>query len=98
MEQGFNANWQALLGMPLQSVRSAWLLLCLSFMVDCLLGVAPAQEVAVGRTLKQMQHTGWTPRNGAPVGIQIMAQSADGYLWLGTPSGLYRFDGIQFER
>ena len=27
-----------------------------------------------------------------------MAQSIDGYLWLGTDSGLYRFDGLLFER
>jgi ligand-binding sensor domain-containing protein len=27
-----------------------------------------------------------------------LAQSADGYLWLGSPEGLYRFDGLVFER
>ncbi len=26
-----------------------------------------------------------------------IAQTADGYLWLGTPSGLVRFDGVKFE-
>jgi signal transduction histidine kinase/ligand-binding sensor domain-containing protein len=26
-----------------------------------------------------------------------IAQTADGYLWFGTPSGLVRFDGIRFE-
>ncbi|MGA9672340.1 MAG: two-component regulator propeller domain-containing protein [Terracidiphilus sp.] len=26
-----------------------------------------------------------------------MAQSSDGYLWLGSPGGLYRFDGLVFE-
>ena len=25
-----------------------------------------------------------------------MAQTADGYLWIGTNSGLFRFDGVQF--
>ena len=25
-----------------------------------------------------------------------MTQTTDGYLWLGTPEGLYRFDGVQF--
>jgi len=33
-----------------------------------------------------------------PSGIHVLAQSADGYLWLGTPVGLYRFDGVVFER
>jgi hypothetical protein len=27
-----------------------------------------------------------------------LAQTSDGYLWLGSPDGLYRFDGIVFER
>jgi hypothetical protein len=27
-----------------------------------------------------------------------MAQTVDGYLWLGAASGLYRFDVLQFER
>ncbi len=27
-----------------------------------------------------------------------MAQGKDGYLWLGTGQGLYRFDGVRFER
>ena len=29
--------------------------------------------------------------------IQALAQTKDGYLWLGTPGGLYRFDGVTFE-
>ncbi|WP_057656920.1 sensor histidine kinase [Pseudoxanthomonas dokdonensis] len=34
---------------------------------------------------------------GAPADIWALAQGRDGYLWLGTGSGLYRFDGIRFE-
>jgi ligand-binding sensor domain-containing protein len=49
------------------------------------------------RTLAQLQHTGWTAREGAPSPIQPLAQTSDGYLWVGTPSGLFRFDGVQFE-
>jgi len=30
--------------------------------------------------------------------VQALAQTADGYLWLGTQSGLFRFDGVRFER
>lgn len=29
--------------------------------------------------------------------VHALAQTPDGYLWLGTPSGLARFDGIRFE-
>ena len=28
----------------------------------------------------------------------MLAQTPDGYLWLGCPDGLYRFDGVVFER
>ncbi len=36
--------------------------------------------------------------NGLPANnVNFLAQSADGYLWLATPSGLTRFDGLRFE-
>ena len=43
-------------------------------------------------------HTTWTYKDGAPAGITVIAQTPDGWLWLGTPSGLYRFDGVKFSR
>ncbi len=33
---------------------------------------------------------------GAPGGITALAQTTDGYLWIGTTNGLFRFDGIRF--
>ncbi len=44
------------------------------------------------------QHTAWTLSDGAPPDIWALAQSPDGYLWLGTGAGLYRFDGVRFQR
>ena len=49
-------------------------------------------------TIFQLQHTGWTAREGAPGSINSLAQTTDGYLWLGTSSGLFRFDGVHFDR
>lgn len=49
-------------------------------------------------TLSQLHHTAWTRKEGAPAPIPALAQSSDGWLWLGTPIGLYRFDGVRFER
>lgn len=43
-------------------------------------------------------HTAWTSDEGAPAAAQVTAQSSDGYLWFGTPTGLIRFDGVRFER
>ena len=50
------------------------------------------------RTIAQFAHTAWGPKDGAPSVVEALAQSADGYLWLGSPDGLYRFDGVVFER
>jgi signal transduction histidine kinase/ligand-binding sensor domain-containing protein len=44
-----------------------------------------------------LHHAAWTVRDGAPSGITSLAQSADGVLWLGTSTGLYRFDGVHFD-
>jgi signal transduction histidine kinase/ligand-binding sensor domain-containing protein len=45
-----------------------------------------------------LHHTSWTARDGAPPMVLSMAQTRDGWLWLGGPTGLYRFDGMQFEQ
>jgi len=50
------------------------------------------------RSLQQLRHTAWTSRDGAPPEVWALAQSDDGYLWLGTGGGLYRFDGASFEK
>lgn len=48
--------------------------------------------------LEDLNRTSWTQKDGVPSDIQSMAQTRDGWLWLGTPDGLYRFDGVTFER
>ena len=46
--------------------------------------------------VNQYAHTSWKIRDGFPKGaIPSIAQTADGYLWLGTEFGLLRFDGIR---
>lgn len=40
----------------------------------------------------------WETDDGLPQGaVLTMVQTREGYLWLGTLSGLVRFDGLQFE-
>jgi signal transduction histidine kinase/ligand-binding sensor domain-containing protein len=46
----------------------------------------------------QYVHQSWTIRDGAPPAVCALAQAPDGYLWLGTGTGLYRFDGVQFAQ
>jgi len=47
---------------------------------------------------QQVMQEFWTPQQGAPEGSQCMAQTADGFLWIGGPEGLFRLDGERFER
>ena len=42
-------------------------------------------------------HMSWTQRDGAPMRIAALAETTDGYLWVGSPLGLYRFDGVEFS-
>jgi signal transduction histidine kinase/ligand-binding sensor domain-containing protein len=46
--------------------------------------------------ISQYAHTSWKTREGFTVGfIGSIAQTPDGYLWLGTQFGLVRFDGVR---
>jgi signal transduction histidine kinase/ligand-binding sensor domain-containing protein len=48
--------------------------------------------------LSDYHHDIWTGKDGAPGEIAAMAQTADGWLWIGSSTGLYRFDGFRFQR
>ena len=53
-------------------------------------GLDPALDVS------QYAHTAWTVRDGFSRGnIYAMAQTPDGFLWLGTEFGLFLFDGVR---
>jgi PAS domain S-box-containing protein len=45
----------------------------------------------------QVDHDSWTFQQGAPADVTCLAQTNDGFLWLGGPNGLFRFDGTRFE-
>jgi ligand-binding sensor domain-containing protein len=50
------------------------------------------------RALSQYIHDRWGPDDGFPKGpVYAIAQTEDGYLWIGTESGLVRFDGVNFR-
>jgi PAS domain S-box-containing protein len=59
---------------------------------------APLLALEPGRRITQYNLDHWSLREGLVQGtIQALAQTPDGYLWLGTRDGLIRFDGIRFE-
>ncbi len=58
-----------------------------------------AEALDPSQTLGQYHHNIWDQRNGLMgTSINALAQSQDGYLWCGTRSGLFRFDGVKFTR
>lgn len=57
-----------------------------------------AQAVMAGTLGGQFTHSSWTSKDGVPDMVQALAQTPDGYLWLGTYEGLFRFDGVSFEK
>src|SRR5271170_6455283 len=42
-------------------------------------------------------HDSWTFKAGAPADVACLAQTNDGFLWLGGPNGFFRFDAGLFE-
>lgn len=61
-----------------------------------LLAAIAAQDSISIRPIHQFAHRTWAALDGAPTEIRLLAQTGDGYLWLGTVSGLVRFDGVRF--
>jgi ligand-binding sensor domain-containing protein/signal transduction histidine kinase len=67
-------------------------------LVFAALSERPAMGVDPTRTLTQYAHRVWQQQQGLPQGtIYSILQTHDGYLWLGSQTGLIRFDGVRFE-
>src|ERR1700746_566375 len=61
-----------------------------------LVGMLIARTCAFAQDVSQYAHTAWKIRDGFAKGsILSIAQTPDGYLWLGTAFGLYYFDGVR---
>src|SRR5687767_9658010 len=70
----------------------------LTTLVAILLQSSSALALSPELRIGQLYHTSWTANDGAPTGIESVAQTSDGYVWLAASAGLFRFDGIRFER
>ena len=59
---------------------------------------APANAIDPDRAISQYIRDRWESDKGFPgASVSAIAQSADGYLWIGTDKGLIRFDGLNFQ-
>jgi signal transduction histidine kinase len=76
--------------------RALWLLLLPVCLIQPLLplsyGLNPNPRIS------QYGHTAWRIQDGYFAGSPTaVAQTHDGYLWVGISNGLFRFDGVQFS-
>jgi PAS domain S-box-containing protein len=74
----------------------------LRFAIAGLAGVCLAISASAldpNRAVSQYLQDSWGTERGWPGGsITAIAQTSDGYLWIGTDKGLVRFDGFTFHR
>ena len=79
-----------------RAMRSGWVA------AITLAGLAPSRDARAldpGKDLSQYVERSWGAAGGEGLPqnwVDAIAQTADGYLWLGTQEGLVRFDGARF--
>ncbi len=61
-----------------------------------LLWSAPCHAATSIQRLSQHGHAAWRTQDGLFSSPNGVAQTTDGYLWIGTSAGLVRFDGVRF--
>jgi len=65
--------------------------------VDC--GVGDTQAFLLKpKPFDSQYHNSWTVREGIPSFLWHVAQTSDGFLWLASETGLYRFDGLEITK
>jgi signal transduction histidine kinase/ligand-binding sensor domain-containing protein len=80
--------------LPTSRLRRA--LACL--IVLCVFPFTAAQALDGSFRIADFRHDVWSPKEGLPAMPIAMVQAKDGWLWIGAYRGLYRFDGVRFER
>jgi ligand-binding sensor domain-containing protein len=76
--------------------RSAWPVI--GWFAACLFATA-AFALDPSKQITQYAHTAWRTQDGFISGLGLsygITQTKDGYLWIGTQTGLLRFDGVRF--
>ena len=85
------AMYNLKLGKPHVALKSIFVLAALLFLS------IPAVALPVTKQLKACRLDIWGVRDGMPgYDITSLAQTPDGFVWIGTTQGLLRFDGVSF--
>jgi signal transduction histidine kinase/ligand-binding sensor domain-containing protein len=84
-----------LLGRPTRHSKWIGFAVACAIIVSCL--VAADIRAATVVPFSDQYHVAWNARDGLPPQVIDIAQTSDGFLWLASQSGLYRFDGVKFE-
>jgi hypothetical protein len=79
-----------------KSARASLAFLQLVLSASVLILAYTAQTTAQPKSISQFTHTSWFAIDGIPGPVRAILQTPNGYLWLGTEAGLYRFDGLRF--
>src|SRR5450830_590243 len=69
------------------------LLFLFFYLINALAVAAPAAPLLV-----DYNHKAWRAEDDVPQNVMKFAQTPDGWLWIASANGLWRFDGIHFER
>jgi signal transduction histidine kinase/ligand-binding sensor domain-containing protein len=79
-------------------------LLCLIATMLAFCCAAPAQSAAERGVVSPILpaipylHARWLVKDGAPPDVNSLAQTPDGWIWLASSAGLFRFDGATFTK
>ncbi|MGA7523626.1 MAG: histidine kinase [Acidobacteriaceae bacterium] len=89
---------------PSEACVTLWVVACVTlvgpfaFALDNHLSIAQGAQKNSPSSSQQVMEQSWSVQQGAPEGTASIAQTADGFLWLAGPGGLFRFDGTRFAR
>src|SRR5271157_4546382 len=65
--------------------------------ITFMLATRPAAALDPNTRITQYRHSAWRVQEGAfESAPNTITQTADGYLWIGTDSGLVKYDGVYF--
>ena len=88
--------------MPYRRSPSCGPLLTLRAVLCCVIAwlafSGTAWAIRADLAIPQLRHAVWTHKDGAPPSVWAISQTTDGWMWFGGTDGLYRFDGVSFER